>query len=58
MRLVIDNTTRFFAVVGAPYIAERHVDSESEGRGPQRNAYEGAIFSPSVSTGSWLNDAR
>lgn len=26
MHLAIDNTTRFFAVVGAPYIPEGHID--------------------------------
>ncbi|MBX9844018.1 MAG: hypothetical protein K2Z80_19630 [Xanthobacteraceae bacterium] len=27
MRLVIDDTTRFFSVVGAPYIPESHLDN-------------------------------
>ena len=26
MQLAVDNTTRFFAVVGAPYVPERHRD--------------------------------
>jgi hypothetical protein len=26
MQLIADNTTRFFTVVGAPYIPERHSD--------------------------------
>ena len=26
MRTVIDNSTRFFSVVGVPYIAEQHSD--------------------------------
>jgi hypothetical protein len=58
MRQIIDNTTRFFAVVGAPYIAGRHADGDAARRGSQRNSYESATLFPSCSTGSWLNDDR
>jgi len=56
MRLVIDNTTRFFTVVGAPYIPARTVDGDFEGRGAQRGTHE--IANPSLSrpAGSWLSD--
>ena len=30
MHLAVDNATQFFAVVGAPYIAERHLDADRE----------------------------
>ena len=58
MRLVIDNTTRFFTVVGAAYIAERHADEDVPHRGSQHNSYEVATLSPPCATGSWLNDDR
>ena len=58
MRLVIDNTARFFTVVGAAYIAERHADGDIPHRGPQQNSYERATQSPPCATGSWLNDDR
>jgi len=58
MRQIIDNTVRFFAVVGAPYIAERHADGDAPHRGSQRRSYEIANLFPSWSTGSWLNDSR
>ena len=58
MRLDIDNTARFFTVVGAPYIAERHADGDIPQRGPQRPSYECATQSPPRATGSWLNDDR
>jgi hypothetical protein len=32
MRLVVDNTTRLFSVVGAPYIPESHFDDRCAGR--------------------------
>ena len=38
MRLVIDNTTRFFTVVGAPYLPERHADTDVDGLVPPRTA--------------------
>ena len=58
MRLVIDNTARFFTVVGAPCIAERHADGDIPHRGPPQNLCDRATqFSPGA-TGSWLNDDR
>jgi len=56
MRQIIDNTTRFFTVVGAPYIVERHADGDAA-RTAHRGAYEIAT-SPTPSAGSWLNDDR
>jgi len=56
MRQIIDNTARFFTVVGAPYIAERHADGDAA-RPAHRGAYEIATSSAS-SAGSWLNDDR
>jgi hypothetical protein len=58
MSQIIDNATRFFTVVGAPYIAECHADRDAAGQGSQRNAYEIATLFPSCSTGSWLNEDR
>jgi hypothetical protein len=59
MRLVIDNTTRFFAVVGAPYVPERHAESDVDGVSFQRTKHDlPAAASASRLTGSWLNDDR
>ena len=58
MRQIIDNTARFFSVVGVPYIAERRADGDACGRGAHRNSYEAAALFPPCSTGSWLNDDR
>jgi hypothetical protein len=58
MRLAIDNATRFFAVVGAPYLPERHDDRASEGRAQRRNSYELAHLPSPAPAGSWLNDGR
>ena len=57
MRLIIDKTTQFFTVVGAPYIAERHAHGDAPRRS-HRSSYEIATQFPSCSTGSWLNDDR
>jgi hypothetical protein len=60
MRLVIDSTTRFFSVVGAPYIAEHHYDNSSdddEVPGSHRPAYLAVLPRPCTST-SWLQDDR
>ena len=46
----IDNRARFFAVVGAPCVAERHADAR------HRSSHETATLS--CSAGSWLNDDR
>jgi hypothetical protein len=61
MSVFIDNSTRFFAVVGAVYIPERHFDiysDEVEHRAPQRVA--GAVTSESWanSPGWWPHDYR
>jgi hypothetical protein len=58
MRLVIDNATRFFTVVGAPYMPEHHADSDAERHGRQRSSHEATRQLPSGSTGSWLNGDR
>jgi hypothetical protein len=61
MRLIVDDTTRFFSVVGAPFIAESHLDEPCEpqhapawrvgDRGP-------AIVPWAVPAGWWLDDNR
>jgi hypothetical protein len=58
MRLLIDNTTRFFTVVGAPYIAERHYDvgSDLEPRGFPHTVHHTSAASQNGSTGWWLQD--
>jgi hypothetical protein len=60
MSLNSDNTTRFFTVVGAAYVPERHFDS-----GDDRNEYHGArgprfggTHLQTGDTGSWLQDDR
>ena len=61
MRLVIDNTTRFFSVVGAPYIPESHFDDRCEGPAmhPRRDGDPEPAFAPSAAaTGWWLQDCR
>jgi hypothetical protein len=53
MHLAIENTTRLFSVVGAPYIAESH----SEDRCDERRAHsrrEPEACTPQA--GSWLHD--
>jgi hypothetical protein len=56
MHLAIENTTRLFSVVGAPYIAERHFDDRCDDeRGTHsRREPEACARSP----GSWLDDER
>ena len=46
----IDNRAGFFAVAGAPCVAERHADARH--RSPPETATQ------SCSAGSWLNDDR
>jgi hypothetical protein len=46
----IDYRVRFFAVVGAPYVAKRHADAR------HHSSHETATLS--CSAGSWLNDDR
>jgi hypothetical protein len=60
MRLVIDNTTRFFSVVGAPYTPESHFDDRCEGRGAhaRRDDDPELAFAPSAATGWWPQDCR
>lgn len=57
MRLAIDHT-RFFAVVGAPYITERHADGDVPRRNQQCDLYENALVYQPRSMGSWLQDDR
>jgi len=57
MRQIIDNTTRFFTVVGAPYIAERHADGDAAQVVPRYSNEIATLLAP-CSTGSWLNDDR
>jgi hypothetical protein len=58
MRLVIDNSTRFFTVVGAPYIPERHYDlgSDLEPCGLPHTINHTTIPAQASSTGWWLRD--
>jgi hypothetical protein len=57
MRLVIDNTTRFFTVVGAPYPPERHSDSDdARHRSLPYQTYEAANLPASACW--WLHDDR
>jgi hypothetical protein len=61
MSLIIDNSTRFFSVVGAAYIPERHFDSHKDGderRHSQELELRSTILPPTGSTGWWLHDDR
>jgi hypothetical protein len=56
MRLVIDNTTRFFSVVGAPYIPESHLDdhcAERETHARRDDDPEAAFVPLAAATGWW-----
>jgi len=61
MSLTIDNATRFFTVVGAAYIPERHIDSYDD-EIERRHALQGELalttLPPTSSTGWWLHDHR
>jgi hypothetical protein len=55
MRIVTDNATQFFAVVGAPYLAEHHLDADSEDVWhpmPQHTA-DLASSTPSCGSAGW-----
>ena len=55
MHLSIENTTRLFSVVGAPYIAERH----AEDRCDERSAHGRREHEPCTpQAGSWLDQGR
>ena len=58
MRFVIDNSTRFFTVVGAPYIPERHYDvgSDFELCALPHTVNHTTIPFQTSSTGWWLRD--
>jgi hypothetical protein len=58
MRLVIDDSTRFFTVVGAPYIPERHFDvgSDLDPSSLLHTVNRSTIPSQTGSTGWWLCD--
>ena len=60
MRLAIDNTTRFFSVVGAPYIPESHFDDRCEARGAhaRRDDDLEAAFAPSAAAARWWPQDR
>jgi hypothetical protein len=58
MRLIIDDTARFFTVAGSPSIAECHAVGAIPHRGPQQNSCDRATKSSPCATGSWLNDDR
>ena len=60
MRLVIDNTTRFFSVVGAPYIPESHLDDRCAEHAlhARRDDEANAAFVPSAAAGWWPQACR
>ena len=61
MRLVIDNTTRFFSVVGAPYIPEQHLEdrcAERETHARRDDDHLEPALAPSAAAGWWLQDCR
>jgi hypothetical protein len=53
MHLAIENTTRLFSVVGAPFIAESHSDECCDER-DTHSRREAEACTPSV--GSWLQN--
>lgn len=57
MHLVIDNPTRFFSVVGAPYIPESHSDDRCEQRGVRRDDDLEPAFVPSAAATGWWPQA-
>ncbi|MBX9824173.1 MAG: hypothetical protein K2Y27_04170 [Xanthobacteraceae bacterium] len=59
MRLVIDNTTRFFPVVGAPYIPESHLDDRCPEHDlhARRDDDPEAAFVPSAAAAGWRPQA-
>lgn len=58
MNFVTENTTRFFSVVGAPYIGERHLDNSTDDAASlerPRPAYLAKLPRP-CTVGSWLQE--
>jgi hypothetical protein len=58
MGMFEDNTTRFFSVVGAPYVAERHFDNGRDDidlPASHRPAYLATLPRPCTSV-FWLQD--
>ena len=58
MRTATDNSTRFFSVVGVPYIAEQHsdrCDDDVEPAPVHRSALAAALPRPCTSV-FWLQD--
>jgi hypothetical protein len=61
MSLIIDNSTRLFAVVGAAYVPEHHFGGcghDAERRVAQRPGSDMVISPPTASAGWWLNDGN
>lgn len=59
MSLIIENSTRFFAVVGAAYVPEHHFDGyghDVEQRPLQRPELDVVTLPPTSSTSWWPND--
>jgi hypothetical protein len=58
MRIDIDNTTRFFTVVGAPYLPEHHLDASDDAwpRAALHAAHPATTPPPGNPIGSWLYD--
>jgi hypothetical protein len=57
MRLVIDNTTRFFSVVGAPYIPESHLDDRCAEHEKHARRDDDAAFAPFAAAAGWWPQA-
>jgi hypothetical protein len=58
MQILVDDTTRFFSVVGAPHIDERHIDDcidDSDESLRPRAVYLANLPRP-CTVGSWLQD--
>lgn len=60
MQLVIDNATRFFTVVGAPYIAESHLDgcADDVELPPLAHPAHDLASRQQYGTAGWLQDDR
>jgi uncharacterized protein YbbC (DUF1343 family) len=60
MRLTTENTARFFSVVGAPYVAESHLDNDYDDADlPGSHRFADLTRLPRPCTGgSWLQEDR
>lgn len=58
MHFAIENTTRLFSVVGAPYIAESHSDECCDERATRSRREPEARASFASPASWWLHDGR